>query len=60
MAYFGSLLDYRWKAAGLLDENKNGGVKFFDLDPYGRELLGVDLGGAPGVAGDIRAGLSRF
>lgn len=62
IAYFASLLDYRWKATGLLDKEQggDGSVKFFDLDPYGKELLGVDLGGAASAHTEARAGLSRF
>lgn len=58
IAYFGSLLDYRWKAAGLFDGKLD--LEFFDLDPYGDDLLGVDLGGRAGAATDVRTGLSRF
>jgi hypothetical protein len=44
LAYFGSLLDYRWRGAGLF-EGKEGklGVEFFDLDPHSEALIGVDL-----------------
>lgn len=58
IAYFASLMDYRWKAAGLFDGDLD--VEFFDLDPYGDELLGVDLGGRPRAATEARDGLSRF
>lgn len=58
IAYFGSLMDYRWKVAGLFDGNLD--VKFFDLDPHGDDLLGIDLAGRPSAASDVRAGLSRF
>ena len=58
IAYFGSLLDYRWKAAGLFDRELD--VEFFDLDPHGDKLLGVDIAGRAGAATDVRAGLSRF
>ena len=62
LAYFGSLLDYRWKTTGLLNAGaeKERQMEFFDLDPYGNELLGVDLTGAPSTSVDARAGLSRF
>ena len=61
IAYFGSLLDYRWKAAGLLDQQAGSDrLQFFELDPYGKELLGVDLGGTTSAPADARAGLSRF
>lgn len=58
LAYFGSLLDYRWRAAGLTDGEL--GVEFFDLDPFARDLLGVDLGGKMSRPADDTAGLSRF
>ena len=58
LAYFGSLLDYRWKATGVLDEQ--GGVEFFDLDNWGEDLLGVELIGRPDTRGGDRAGLARF
>jgi len=61
IAYFGSLLDYRWKATGLLESVGAGKeLQFFDLDPQGRELLGVDLAGAHARQGDARSALSRF
>jgi hypothetical protein len=60
IAYFASLLDYRWKLAGLLDR-KLPGVAFFDLDPYGQELVGIDLDGQASPGTDIRSNaLSRF
>jgi hypothetical protein len=59
IAYFGSLIDFRWKVAGLLDD-KIDGVEFFDLDPYGDELMGIELTGRPSAASDARAGLSRY
>jgi hypothetical protein len=61
VAYFASLIDFRWKAAGLLD-GKDGKlpVKFFDLDEHGEDLLGVDLAGRSAVAFDAKGGLSRF
>ena len=58
IAYFGSLLDYRWKLAGLLDEKLD--IEFFDLDPYSDELLGVDFASRASPAPDARTGLSRF
>ncbi len=58
LAYFGSLLDYRWKVAGLFDGKL--GVDFFDLDEYGDHLMGIDLAGPQSGAADARAGLSRF
>src|SRR5208337_3780098 len=54
VAYFGSLLDYRWKLHGLFDQEirKRLGLEFFDLDPYSDELLGVDLAGRARAASD--------
>jgi hypothetical protein len=62
LAYFGSLLDYRWKAAGLFERSDEGAphIHFFDLDPFGKELIGVDLSGGPSGTSDVRSGLSRF
>jgi hypothetical protein len=62
VAYFASLLDYRWKAAGVLDSNRDtaGGVEFFDLDPSGSDLTGVDLAGTPSGSKEPRGVLSRF
>jgi hypothetical protein len=57
IAYFGSLLDHRWNAVGLLDGKSE--LEFFDLDEHGDELVGVDLTRRPDTA-DVRAGLSRF
>ncbi len=56
IAYFGSLLDYRWKSAGLFDSKLD--VEFFDLDAHGDELLGVDLVGHQRASPD--APLSRL
>ncbi|MFH0982100.1 MAG: hypothetical protein V2A79_11220 [Planctomycetota bacterium] len=58
IAYFASLIDFRWKAAGLLDGKSP--VTFFDLDAHGKELLGVNLTGGSGVLLDAKGGLSRF
>ena len=58
IAYFSSLLDYRWKAAGLFEGKLD--PEFIDLDPYGEDLLGVDLAGRPSSSADVRAGLDRF
>jgi len=58
IAYFGSLMDYRWKSTGLFDDKLN--LTFFDLDPYGNEILGVDLIGRPNTTANGRSGLSRF
>jgi hypothetical protein len=58
IAYFGSLMDFRWKGTGLFDDKLN--LTFFDLDPYGNEILGVDLIGRPNTTANGRSGLSRF
>lgn len=58
LAYFGSLLDYRWKAAGLFEPGFE--LSFCDLDQYAPDLLGIDLSHRAGASGDARAGLSRF
>ncbi len=58
IAYFASLLDYRWKAAGLFDGKVD--IEFFDLDPFGDELLGVDLESGPSSTREARSAFSRF
>jgi hypothetical protein len=58
VAYFASLIDYRWRSAGLIDGELD--VEFFDLDPFSQDLLGVDLAGTLGRPEDESAGLSRF
>jgi len=58
IAYFSSLMDYRWRVAGLFDGKID--VEFFDLDPHGSALLGVDLAVRPSASAEARAGLSRF
>ncbi len=75
IAYFGSLLDYRWKAEDvfahgygynphaedktLVPPNLKPGIKFFDLDPYCQELLGVEFA-APRTQSTVGSGLNRF
>jgi hypothetical protein len=58
LAYFGTLLDYRWKSAGLFDGQL--GIEFFDLDEWGQELVGIELISRPGAQSDARTGLARF
>jgi hypothetical protein len=42
LAYFASLLDHRWKLAGLFESESP--IRFFDLDPHVTELIGgIDL-----------------
>lgn len=44
LAFFASLLDQRWKHAGLFDADF--GVRFFDLDPFASRIFGgIDLTG---------------
>lgn len=38
LAFFSSLLDHRWKQAGLLTEGSP--IDFFDLDPFASQILG--------------------
>lgn len=41
VAYFRSLLDFRWTSAGLFDGKL--GIEAFDLDEYSPQILGVDV-----------------
>lgn len=41
VAYFGSMLDTRWSKAGLGKDDYP--IRFFDLDPVSKDLIGVDL-----------------
>ncbi len=44
LAYFGSLLDFRWRLAGLLDNrDEKLPIEFFDLDNFAFDLMGVEL-----------------
>jgi hypothetical protein len=47
LAFFMSGLEPRWQRAGLYGENCP--VRFVDLDPYAKSILGVDLGSGRGV-----------
>lgn len=59
IAYFGSLMDYRWRMAGLMEGDLN--IEFFDLDEFGREIFGVDLKHQNARGNDDAGrGLSRF
>jgi hypothetical protein len=58
LAYFGSLLDYRWRATGLLEGKI--GVGFFDLDEHGEAIVGADLISRPKQSPDVRTGFARF
>lgn len=58
IAYFASLMDFRWRSAGLFDDELP--ISFFDLDPFGLDLMGIDLGGKRGTFEDRHLFLSRF
>jgi hypothetical protein len=58
IAYFGTLMDYRWKSAGLFEQDSP--IKFFDLDKYGQELVGFELLRREQGGRESQAGLSRF
>lgn len=58
LAFFGSLLDYRWKASGLFQDDSH--LSFCDLDQYSSELLGLDLVSRGNTPTNTRGGLSRF
>lgn len=58
IAYFASLLDYRWKLAGLFDGKLD--VEFFDLDQHADDLMGIDLAGREAPTSESQVGLSRF
>ncbi len=62
LAFFGSLLDYRWKQGGLFDSENP--IEFFDLDDHSAELLGgIDLSGrarSQVAASPSGSGLSRL
>jgi hypothetical protein len=40
LAFFGDLLDYRWKQAGLFEESQRPKIEFFNLEERSSELLG--------------------
>lgn len=42
IAYFSSLLDYRWKPTGLT-ENKCPGIQFLDLETHAKEIIGFEM-----------------
>ena len=42
LAFFASGLEPRWQRAGLFADDSP--VKFFDLDPFAKKILGVELG----------------
>lgn len=42
LAFFSSGLETRWQRANLF--NNDSPIKFVDLDPYARSILGIDLG----------------
>ena len=58
LAYFGSLLDYRWRLAGLMEKKLP--IDYFDLDEFGQELIGVDLIGRVSSEHQAYSGLKQF
>jgi len=44
LAFFRARLESRWQRVGLF--NKNCPIKFLDLDPYAKEIIGADLASA--------------
>jgi len=59
LAYFSSLLDHRWKQAGLFDDESP--VDFFDLDPYASEILGgIELTGRRATQSAKRSPFDRI
>jgi hypothetical protein len=42
LAYFRSLLDYRWRPIVREDQIQSAGIQFMDLEPFARDLFGVD------------------
>ncbi|MFO0969355.1 MAG: hypothetical protein U0793_27680 [Gemmataceae bacterium] len=58
LAYFGSLIDFRWKIAGLQEGKLP--LEFFDLEEHGQELLGFDLGARSRLGTEPTSGLRRY
>ncbi len=58
IAYFASLLDARWRPAGLFDARLP--LKFFDLEPFGDELMGIDFTGHANAEGGDDTALNQF
>ncbi len=51
LAYFGSLLDHRYRQTGILESHNVDRLEFFDLDPY----ISVLTSGAVAVTADKRS-----
>lgn len=62
IAYFRSLMDHRWKPVGLFsdDQDKKQNIEFFDLEPFGPELVGFNFDYDPEEVGDVVTGFNRF
>jgi hypothetical protein len=48
LSFFRSALEPRWQRAGLF--NPDSPIRFVDLDPYAKAIVGADLASAQGVA----------
>jgi hypothetical protein len=57
LAFFSSLVDFRWKNVGLFDPRSP--ITFFDLETESERLLGIDMVGSSRAASG-RSGLSRL
>ena len=61
VAYFGSLLESRWRRLKELQPGAGGAVpEFLDLDDTSLEIFGVDISTNTDSASEVRAGLNRF
>ena len=61
VAYFGSLLEPRWRRLKDLQLGEDGIVpELFDLDDASQEIFGVDISTSTNSASEVRAGLNRF
>jgi hypothetical protein len=61
LAYFKTLLEYRWQRVDAVSNpNGDSGMKFFDLDPYCKDIFGIDLEIRSGNSREVQAGLNRF
>jgi hypothetical protein len=61
LAYFKTLLEYRWQRVDAIS-NPNGetSLTFVDLDPYCKDIFGIDLDIRSGNSREVQAGLNRF
>lgn len=61
IAYFRSLLEYRWQRLPVVQSgSEDGGLRFFNLDHCSSEIFGVDIATRPGGSTGGRSGLERF